>query len=110
MIVTYFIDYLGISIPSEHSYPVQRHRQLLILSDNTDLNSTFATSIYIMTDEVSALVKSASSMEGYHHYLCAFYMNQLEIRVSYVFVQFLVEPKSNSVLKYKIYVYLRTRS
>ena len=35
-----------------------------------------------MTDEGSALVKVASDMTGYHHCLCAFHINQLDVRVS----------------------------
>ena len=35
-----------------------------------------------MTDEGSVLVKVAYDMAGYHHYLCAFHINQLDVRVS----------------------------
>ena len=35
-----------------------------------------------MTDEGSAIVKVASDMAGYHHCLCAFHINQLNVKVS----------------------------
>ena len=72
--------------PTEKLYSIKGCMKLLGLSDSTDFRSYFATSRSIMTDEGSALVKLASSMKGYHHYLCSFNINQLPIWVSYVFV------------------------
>ena len=60
--------------------------KLLRLSDNTELNSTFATSRSIITDECSVRVKVASSMEGCHHCLYAFHGNQLAILMSYLVI------------------------
>ena len=68
--------------PSEHSESIIRHTNILKLTGNYCIDPLYINSRSIMTDEGSALVKVASDMAGSHHCLCAFHINQLDVRVS----------------------------
>ena len=89
LIVTAIVDSLGKSIPigflvtpPEHSDSITRHMKLLNLTGTDHYDPSLTQSRSIETDEDSALVKVASNMDGYHHCLCPFRINQLDIRVS----------------------------
>ena len=89
LIVTTVVDSLGKSVPfrfllapSEHSDSITRHMHLLKLTGDNCIDPSFINTRSIMTDEGSALVKIASGMAGYYHCLCAFHINQLDVRVS----------------------------
>ena len=89
LVVTTVVDLLGKSVPlgfllapSEHSGSITRHMNILKLTDTNYIDSSFINTRSIMTDEGSALVKVASDMDGYHHCLCVFHINQLAVRVS----------------------------
>ena len=89
LIVTTVVDSLGKSIPfgfllapSEHSESITTHMNLLKLTGNNCINSSYGNSRSVMTDEGSSLIKVASEMAGYNHCLCAFHINQLAVRVS----------------------------
>ena len=89
LIVTTVVDSLGKSIPlgfllapSEHSESITTHMNLLKLTGNNCIDSSYGNSRSVMTDEGSALIKVASEMAGYNHCLCAFHIYQLAVRVS----------------------------
>ena len=64
---------------------------ILKLTGNNCIDLSYVNTRSIMTDESSAFVKVASDMAGYHHYLCAFHINQLVIRVkTVVYTKFMV--------------------
>ena len=98
LVVTTVVDSLGRSVllgfllaPSEHSESITRHMNLLKLTGNNCIDSSYANTCSIMTDEGSTLVKVASDMAGYHHCLCAFHINQLAVRVSsFVYTKFML--------------------
>ena len=88
-IVTIVVGSLGKSVPigflvapSEHSYSITRQMNLLKLARPDCCDPSSIQSRSIMTNEGSALVKVASYMDGYHHCLCSFHINQLAVRVS----------------------------
>ena len=68
--------------PFEHSDSITRQMNLLKLTRTSCCNPSSIQIRSIMTDESSALVKVTSNMDGYRHYLCSFYINQLAVRVS----------------------------
>ena len=63
---------------------------LLKLTGNNCIDPSYVNTRSIMTDEGSALVKVATDMDGYHHCLCTFHINQLAVRVStFVYTKFM---------------------
>ena len=89
LIVTTVIDSLGKSVPLgfllapfEHSESITRHMNLLKLTGNNCIDPSYVNSRSIMTDKGSTLVKVASDMAGSHHCLCAFHINQLDVRIN----------------------------
>ena len=82
LIITTGVDSVGkyvpigfIVAPFEHSDPIIRQMNLLKVTHTGCCNPSLIQSRYIMTDEGSALVKVASNMDGYHHYLYLFQIN-----------------------------------
>ena len=74
--------------PSEHSDSITRHMNILKLKGNDRTDPLFINTHSIMTDEGFALVV-ASDMAGCHHCLCAFRINQLDVRLSaFVYTKF----------------------
>ena len=89
LIVTTVVDSLGKSVPlgfllapSEYSESITRHMNIFKLKGNNCIDHLYVNTRSIMTDKGSALVKVTSDMDGYHHCLCAFHINQLAVRVS----------------------------
>ena len=89
LILSTVVDSLGkyvpigfLVAPSKHSDSITRQINLLKLTCTRCCDLSSIQSRAIMTDEFSALIKVASYMDGYHHYLCSFHINQLDIRVS----------------------------
>ena len=68
--------------PSEHSDSITRQMNLLKLTRTGCCDPSSIQSRSIMTEEGPALVKVASNVDGCHHWLYLFYINQLAIRVS----------------------------
>ena len=64
--------------------------KLLKLARTNYCDPSLIKSHSIMTDEGSALVKVASNMDGYHHCLYVFHMNQLVVRVSSQIIHFTI--------------------
>ena len=95
LVVTTVVDSLGNSVPfgflldsSEHSDSITRHMNILKLKGNDCIDPLFINTHSIMTDEGFALVV-ASDMAGCHHCLCAFRINQLDVRLSaFVYTKF----------------------
>ena len=89
LIVTIVVDSLGkyvpigfLVAPSEHLYSITRQMYPLKLTRTNCCNNSSIQSWSIPTDEGSALVKVPSNMDGYHHCLCSFHINQLAVRMS----------------------------
>ena len=83
LVVTTVVDSLGKSVslgslmvPSEHSDSITRHMNILKITGVNCIDPSFINTRSIMTGEGSALVKVASDMDGCHHCLCAFHINQ----------------------------------
>ena len=96
-VVTTMVDSLGKSVligfllaPSEHSDLITKHINLLKLTRTDCIDPSCIKMRSIMTDEGSALVKNASDMAGYHHFLCAFHINQLDVRESNIIYHFII--------------------
>ena len=90
LIVTTTVDSLGISVPvdfllapSENSASIEDHLDHLRIDGIHPNGLHQFSSRSIMTDEGSTLVKVASLVSGYNHYLCSFHVHQLAVRVSY---------------------------
>ena len=95
LVVTTVVDSLGKNVPlgfllapSEHSDSITRHMNLLKLTGNNCIDNSYENARSIMTDEGSALVKVGSDMAGCHHCVCAFHINELDVRVSRFFFPF----------------------
>ena len=89
LIVTIVFDSLGKSVsirflvaPSDHSNSTSRQMNLLKLSRTGCCNPSSIQLWSVMTNESSTLVKVASNMNGDHHCVCSFHINQLAVRVS----------------------------
>ena len=73
--------------PSENSSSIESHLDHLKIVSNISHYLYGSTTCAVMIDEGSTLVKVVSSISGYNHYLCSFYVNLLAIRVtSYIYV------------------------
>ena len=97
LVVTTMVDSLGKSVPirfllspSEHSDSITKHMNLLKLTRANCIDPSFIKTRFIMTDEGSVLVKIASDLAGYHHYLCVFQINQLTVKVSNIIYHFII--------------------
>ena len=111
LIVTTVVDSLGkyvplgfLLAPSEHSESITRHKNLLKLTGNNCINPSYKNSRSIMNDKGSTLVKVASDMAGYHHYLCVFHINQLAVRVISFFTTKFMLSSLNCQHTFLIYV------
>ena len=91
------VDSLGKSVPlgfllapSEQSDSITRQMNILKLTGTNCIDPSFINTRSIMTDEGSALVKVGSDMAGCHHCVCAFHINELDVRVSRFFFHFVI--------------------
>ena len=88
--------------PFEHSDSITRQMNLLKLTRTSCCNPSSIQIRSIMTDESSALVKVTSNMDGYCHYLCSFYINQLAVRVSFQIIYIIMTQHIN-IISFLIY-------
>ena len=71
-----------LAAPFEHSDSINRQKNLLKLIRIGCCDPSSIQSRSIMTDEGSPFVDVASNMDGNHHCLCSFHINQLNVRMS----------------------------
>ena len=79
-IYQFLLDFLV--APSKKSSSIEIHLDHLKIGSNIYHDLIGNIFCVIMTDEGSTLVKVASSISGYNHYLCSFHVNQLAVGIS----------------------------
>ena len=89
LLITTMVGSLGILVsvgfmvaPSKNSSSIEIHLDHLKIGSNIYHDLIGSIFCVIMTDEGSTLVKVASSISGYNHYLCSFHVNQLAVGIS----------------------------
>ena len=104
LIVTTVADSLGkcvpigfLVVPSEYLDSITIQMNLIKLTRTGCCNPSSIQSRSIMTDESPVLVKVASNMDWYHHYLCSFYINVLDVRVSCQIIHIIITQQINII-------------